>query len=191
MNNGLGGLDVGVLAIDPSNPQTVYAVAGSRVFKSTDGGASWTAMNDGLANAVVFSLAIDPGSPQTLYAETVRYPRVLLFKSTDGARTWRALNMDAAYGLTIDAAPPHTLYAASGTGLFKSIDGGDSWKRVAGLALDIVCGDGLAATQCDEQCDDGNSIDGDGCDSTTAIRSLAMGARVRARSSWASCVEMA
>jgi len=40
------------------------------VFKSTDGGASWSAINSGLTNIRVRALAIDPANPTTLYAGT-------------------------------------------------------------------------------------------------------------------------
>jgi len=66
------------LAIDPSTPSTLYALMfnSSRtdlpyngVFKSTNGGASWTALNTGLPNvSYVSALAIDPHTPSTLYA---------------------------------------------------------------------------------------------------------------------------
>ena len=47
------------LAVDPQNPSTVYAgTAGGGVFKSTNGGASWSAANSGLIN--VYAVAVDP-----------------------------------------------------------------------------------------------------------------------------------
>ena len=60
------------LAIDPGNPQTLYAgIVGDGICKSTNGGAGWTASSSGLPNSpysYVFSLAIDPSG--TLYAVT-------------------------------------------------------------------------------------------------------------------------
>ena len=87
----MGTTGVGVLAIDPQNPETIYAgivvyplfLQGSTpgLFKSTDGGASWSAASSGLttdvvdvdgthfvANLSVSSLAIDPQDPNTVYA---------------------------------------------------------------------------------------------------------------------------
>jgi hypothetical protein len=40
------------------------------VFKSTDGGGTWSAVNNGLTNAYVWALAIDPQTPSTLYTGT-------------------------------------------------------------------------------------------------------------------------
>jgi hypothetical protein len=66
-----GGM-VFALAIDPSAPTTVYAGSGpgGGVFKSTNGGASWSAVNTGLTNTSVLALAIDPLTPSTVYAGT-------------------------------------------------------------------------------------------------------------------------
>src|SRR5258708_32076875 len=59
-------------AIDPLAPTTLYAWAhGGGVFKSADGGGSWSASNTGLmTHTDVAALAIDPLTPTTLYAET-------------------------------------------------------------------------------------------------------------------------
>src|SRR5437667_308531 len=66
------------LAIDPQTPMTVYAGtidatttgSGHGVFKSTDGGESWSAVNTGLSNQAVHALAVDPQTPTTVYAGT-------------------------------------------------------------------------------------------------------------------------
>jgi photosystem II stability/assembly factor-like uncharacterized protein len=65
------GLTVSTLAVDPQNPRTVYAgTYGRGVFKTTDGGTSWSAVNSGLTTLSVNSLAIDPQNPNTIYAGT-------------------------------------------------------------------------------------------------------------------------
>jgi hypothetical protein len=61
---------VNTLAIDPLTPTTLYAVTTQGVYKSTDGGATWTAMNTGLGNVSVRTLAIDPVFTNKLYAGT-------------------------------------------------------------------------------------------------------------------------
>lgn len=61
------------LAIDPSNPATLYAAEyGGGVFKSINGGASWTASSSGLTNLGVLALVVDPSNPATLYAGTTK-----------------------------------------------------------------------------------------------------------------------
>jgi photosystem II stability/assembly factor-like uncharacterized protein len=65
------GLTVSTFAVDPQNPRTVYAGVGGRgVFKTTDGGTSWSAVNSGLTTLSVNSLAIDRQNPSTIYAGT-------------------------------------------------------------------------------------------------------------------------
>jgi photosystem II stability/assembly factor-like uncharacterized protein len=61
------------LAIDPHNTGTVYAAAhdAGGVFKSIDGGASWSAVNSGITTLNVQTLAVDPHNPNTVYAGTV------------------------------------------------------------------------------------------------------------------------
>lgn len=69
--NGPAGERVLALAIDPETPTTLYAgIIGAGVFKSTDGGASWTAINDGLTHLSIRAVAIAPLTPSTLYAGT-------------------------------------------------------------------------------------------------------------------------
>jgi hypothetical protein len=59
------------LAIDPTNPSIIYAGTwGYGIFKSTDGGASWSANNSGLTNILVTALAIDPTNTSIMYAGT-------------------------------------------------------------------------------------------------------------------------
>ena len=69
--NGPEGGRIRVLAIDPATPTTLYAgTYGGGVFKSANGGASWSAVNSGLTSLAVLALAIDPATPTTLYAGT-------------------------------------------------------------------------------------------------------------------------
>jgi photosystem II stability/assembly factor-like uncharacterized protein len=59
------------LAIDPRNTSTLYAgTTGSGVFRSADGGATWTAVNSDLSTLSVTALALDPRNSSTVYAGT-------------------------------------------------------------------------------------------------------------------------
>jgi photosystem II stability/assembly factor-like uncharacterized protein len=75
------------LAMDPSDPQVLYAgTSGAGVFKSTNGAASWAPANSGLpANGDVLALAVDPAAPQTVYA-SLNVGSVVR-RSTDGGAT--------------------------------------------------------------------------------------------------------
>jgi hypothetical protein len=131
----LGGAIVYSLAIDPSTPATVYVgTYGGEVFKSTDGGGSWSAVSAGLGGAIVYSLAIDPSTPATVYAGTQGGG---VFKTTNGGGSWSAVNTGlggaTVYSLAIDPSSPATVYAGTygGGGVFESIDGGGSWSAVS------------------------------------------------------------
>jgi len=117
------------LAVTPSNPQTLYAgTGGGGVFKSTNGGTSWSFSSSGLTNSYVQCLAITPSNPQTLYAGTDGG----VFKSTNGGTSWSAyssgLTNSYVQCLAITPSNPQTLYAGTGGGgVFKSGNGGVSW----------------------------------------------------------------
>src|SRR5213594_1715584 len=86
--NGPAATRILVLAIDPDSPTTIYAGAeSSGVFKSSDGGGSWT--HTSLTGVDVRALAIDPLTPTTRYAGTYGAG---VFKSTDGGTSWIAAN---------------------------------------------------------------------------------------------------
>src|SRR5262249_12717904 len=59
------------LAADPSDPNTIYiAAAGGGVWKTTDGGTTWTPLTDNQPTLVMGALAIAPSNPSVLYAGT-------------------------------------------------------------------------------------------------------------------------
>jgi hypothetical protein len=144
---------VSALAVDPRNPSTVYAgivsastyavIDAPSVFKSTDGGASWSAAGSGLPPAAVRGLAIDPQNPSTVYAGIGFAWRTdaTVFKSTDGGASWNPANSglptssywgywtySSAASLAVDPQNPSIVYAGLyGGGLFKSTDSGTSW----------------------------------------------------------------
>jgi hypothetical protein len=126
--NGSLGSRVGSLAVDPTNPQTVYAVTGQAVFKSWDGGVTWMISlaappgDDGL----IGGLAIDPVSSSNVYAAT----SAGVFKSTDAGGSWNGLNPSLARvrSLAINPSDPSIILAGTDQGLFKSTNGGASWS---------------------------------------------------------------
>jgi photosystem II stability/assembly factor-like uncharacterized protein len=144
--NGPEGRQIFSLAIDPTNPATLYAgTSGGGVFKSSDGGGSWTAVNTGLDTTfVITALVVDPAAPAKLYAGTglglVSGDASGVFKSTNGGQSWTAVNagLTSVYGstppsvfaLAIDSSAPATLYASTYGGVFKTTNGGGSWRAI-------------------------------------------------------------
>ena len=127
------------LAIDPTTSTTLYAGADGGVFKSTDGGETWSISLPGYASGLV----IESRSPTTLYAVT----RNGLFKTHDAGTTWSAIGPNGTVrALAIDPAVSTTLYAGviddcpQGVchgGVFKSTDGGNTWNAT-GLIEPLV-----------------------------------------------------
>lgn len=120
------------LAIDPQNPQVVYATSnssGGGVIKSTDGGATWNAVNNGL-NASGNRVVIDPVNTSTLYVGT----NLGVFKSTNSGGSWtNVLGTSFVSNLTIDPASPSTVYAMSfsdQSAISKTVNGGTNWTPV-------------------------------------------------------------
>jgi photosystem II stability/assembly factor-like uncharacterized protein len=124
--------DISSLAIDPATPQTLYAgTNGSGVFKSVNGGTSWSPVNSGLTTYGVSCLAIPPFTPQALYVGTTGG----VFKSLDGGSSWSVANggltsTTSVSSIAVDPTNAQTLYAGAQGGVFKSIDGGSSWNSL-------------------------------------------------------------
>jgi photosystem II stability/assembly factor-like uncharacterized protein len=126
-----------VVAIDPQNPNIVYAGSSINggVRKSSDGGASWTAINTGLTAQPINAIAIDPQNTSTLYTGSNG-----VYKSTDGGATWNGINSGlpvlpsgdyaTVNALALDPQTPGSVYAGTASGLFQTSDGGTSWQNL-------------------------------------------------------------
>jgi uncharacterized protein (TIGR03437 family) len=125
-------LITGAIALDPSNPDTVYVGTGELltgfygggVLKSTDGGSSWTQLagpfigpfSDYRGGAVFGSLAVSPAKPGVLLAGVEYGARLAarggIYRSSDGGVTWsQVLGDGVATDIVFDSANPDTVYA--------------------------------------------------------------------------------
>ncbi len=157
---------VGAIAVSESDPNVVYVGMGEHpvrgvttshgdgVYRSTDAGKTWTHL--GLdATRHISRIRIDPRDPDVAWI-AAQGPVYMdsqdrgVFKTTDGGRTWRkVLYVDESTGpsdLSLDMNNPRVLYAAMwdhrrtpwavrsggpGSGLWKSTDGGETWKKLS------------------------------------------------------------
>ncbi len=133
--------NVNQLVFHPTDTQTLYAATTVGVFKSMNGGQSWhERMRDMTEINFIVALAVDPIRPNILYAGTSGG----VYRSVDGADSWTKINhglvpedatmASMALGvntLLIDPANPDIVYAGSTQGLFKTLNGGESWTTMA------------------------------------------------------------
>jgi photosystem II stability/assembly factor-like uncharacterized protein len=136
LKNGLDLHDgVSFLAIDPKNPQTIYA-GGAHTFKSTNGGAQWAKISDQDGREI----SIDPRNPQTLYLASDT-----TYRSTNGGATWTRLVLPAGANaggdLDVKVHPKLNLVFVGGFGygIVRSQNGGATWQNVSsGLNAFVV-----------------------------------------------------
>jgi photosystem II stability/assembly factor-like uncharacterized protein len=172
---------IGAIAVAPSAPDTIYVGSGEStlrdsmgygngVYKSTDAGKTWTHL--GLDETHhIGKVAVDPRNPNIVFVAAIgklyaANPERGVFRSNDGGRTWKKVlgpNSDVgAVEVVIDPANSRVVYAGlwnarrppwytysptngPGGGIWKSVDGGDTWKQLTtGLPTTSIGRTGLA-----------------------------------------------
>lgn len=123
---------VNAMVAAPSMPVIVYAATPTGVFKSADGGTTWTATAGTGLTTMATALAVDTGSSTTVYAATATG----VFVSSNGGTIWQASTTGASTGIVAIAADP----AKAGTvfvsaedppGLFRSTNYGQTWTQLS------------------------------------------------------------
>lgn len=176
---------VGALAVAPSDPRVLYVgtgqegsrydlMPGDGVFRSSDGGATWTHAGLG-ATRHVGAVLVDPRDANRVLVAALghafaRNPERGVFLTTDGGRTWRGVlqpgDSVGAVDLASDPTAPTIVFAATwqrqlhpwfdyfqsqsgaGSGVWKSVDGGEHWTRLAnGLPTGALGRIGLAVAR--------------------------------------------
>jgi len=158
-----------MMALDPQSPKTIFAglwdfrrkgwtfrsggdgptaPSGSGLFKSTDGGASWTELGDKSAKGLPtkpwgrVAVAVAPSKPNVVYAVIeAEPPKNGLYRSADGGQTWEALDRSQAMiwrpfyfaNLIVDPKNENRVYKPDGN-LIVSTDGGKSFSNISGGA---------------------------------------------------------
>lgn len=151
------------IIIHPNNPNIVYVAAygpvwkegGERgIYKSTDGGNTWTLVKALSEYTGANDLVMDPRNPEVLYAafhqrmrKVFTYigggPESAIFKTTDGGATWKKLEGGlpkgdiGRMGLAISEVNPDVLYtvveAKENGGIYRTNDQGASWEKRSGF----------------------------------------------------------
>ncbi len=151
---------IGKILIDPRDSDVVYVAAqgplwapgGDRgLYKTNDGGRTWTAVLEVSENTGVTDIALDPRDPEVLYAASYQRrrhvgvliaggPESAIYKSTDGGASWKTLTRglpEADVGRIALAVSPqrpdvvYALIAAAGgeSGFYASVNRGESWDK--------------------------------------------------------------
>jgi photosystem II stability/assembly factor-like uncharacterized protein len=153
---------IGRIVIHPRNPEVVYVAAEGHlwgpnpergVYKTTDGGKTWSHLLKINDDTGVSDIAMDPQSPDILYAATYERRRTSfgfngggpdggIYKTTDGGVTWKKLTKGLPYenggdtgriGLDVYRKDPNIVYAVvqhEKGGTFRSEDQGETWKKM-------------------------------------------------------------
>ena len=143
-----------VVAVDGvANQPDLFYMGGvdSGVWKSTNYGNTWVNISDGWPSSSdsIGALAVAPSDPKVIYAGTgesdIRGDMITgdgIYKTTDGGKTWKYAGLKDTHttmGLVVDPKNSDVVYAASmghvfvpgpNRGVYKSTDGGKSWKKV-------------------------------------------------------------
>jgi len=131
------------VAIDPQNPDIIYAGTQHLPWKTTDGGAHWHNLKEGiLDDSDVFSIIIDPKKPSRVYASACSG----IYLSENGAELFHRVqglphSAIRTRVLKQDPQRPNIVYAGTTGGLWKTVDGGARWSLVS--APDVIVNDVL------------------------------------------------
>jgi uncharacterized protein (TIGR03437 family) len=141
------------LAADPQSTSVIYLAApGGGVWKTQDGGITWTPQLDSTPSLQVCSLVLDPSFPNVIYLGTgddqSPRPGQGVGRSADGGRTWtffsRFTNQPVC-ALAVDPTNSTRIFAGSAEGLFISSDTGATWTKALDSPVTSVAFDGRGA----------------------------------------------
>ncbi len=166
INSGSAAGRVTAIAVHPTQQNVVFAGgAQGGVWKSVDGGTTWTPLTDVQCSLAVGSITLDPVNPNIIYVGTGEqnnsgdsYYGCGILRSTDGGSTWSQYGANVFVTATGGARIGHiiidkatagsttstTLLASSSFGLWRSTNSGQTWSQVltggnvSGLAADPV-----------------------------------------------------
>lgn len=115
------------LAIDPINPDVLYAISGNKIIKSVDGMTKWfDTYVEPRPGQTLTGIITDPFRSNVIYATTTS----AIIRSLDYGNTWKNMNWGISLisKLVQSRKNPQVLYTLVKNGIFKSIDGGVTWQ---------------------------------------------------------------
>lgn len=138
------------IAVSPVDTQIIYTGSDNgRVWRTSDGGSTWSDISAGLPNRWVTRVAAAPDDPLTVYVTFSGYrfddylPHV--FKSTDGGQTWQDISAGLpevpVNEIVVDPDRPERLYLGNDLGAYVSFNGGLSWHALGQGLPPVVVSD--------------------------------------------------
>jgi photosystem II stability/assembly factor-like uncharacterized protein len=141
-------------AVDPNNPARYFVAAASGgVWKTINNGTTWTPVFDKEGSYSIGAIALDPKNPLTVWVGTgennsqrsVSYGNGV-YRSDDGGKTWKNVGLKSSEHIgriAIDPKDSNIVYVAAqgplwgpggDRGLYKTIDGGKTWKKILSIS---------------------------------------------------------
>ncbi len=127
------------VAVDPANPDIIYAGTWHLPWKTDDGGKTWHSIKKGVIDdSDVFSIVIDSQNPASLYVSACSG----IYRSESAGELFRKIqgipySARRTRMLQMDPTDHKIVYAGTTEGLWKTTDGGATWKRTTGANLVI------------------------------------------------------
>src|SRR5436190_1770104 len=135
------------LAVDPNNPQIIYAGdAQDGVFMSTNEGSSWAAVNNGLPSGIIMHNLVFDSVQHQLWAAA----NVGIYRSGDAGKLWQILNNGLPSKVDVNTILPAAIsggdkglvFAGTNQGFFRSQDDGAQWppsqESLSGLSVNAI-----------------------------------------------------
>lgn len=128
-----------VIQLHPNNPDIIYVATNDYIYKTRDGGRTWTNLSRGMSHSRVIAMAIDPIYPATVYAGT---KGDAVYKSHDGGQRWTSMRSglddatitSVANQFLFDPADSQHIFLATTMGVFETKNGGEQWtKKMEGM----------------------------------------------------------
>ena len=135
------------VAVDPENPDIIYAGTSHLPWKTADGGKTWESIHNGMIDdSDVFSLYVDGTNPKSVFASACSG----IYASENRGDMWKKLlgipnTSRRTHVIRKDPSNPNIIFAGTTTGLFKSANSGTTWRTLNNAQVNSMVFDPVRA----------------------------------------------